>query len=257
MDKTTFMIAASLALVIASASPAMAAEPVKPSADSILRQMSDTLASAKQFSFRGTREIDAALAGGLNLQAKSEIEVIVRRPDRMAASSTNKDGLRRMVLDGSEFTLFDGRENMYATVPMRSTLDAVPAQLAAVYGFIPPLADFVMSDPYADLRRRSQKISYLGSGTAGTPAVECHRIALSGKLADAELWIGVLDHLPRKMTAKVKGGTGAGTALTIEFTQWDLLAPATDRTFVFAPPKDALKIPMMTSAEFAARAAKK
>ncbi len=112
-----------------------------------------------------------------------------------------------------------------------------------------------MSNPYKDMKFRAKTISYAGTEMAGNPPADCHHLKLAGKLADAELWIGVNDSLPIKMTAKLKGGTRAGTDLNIEFTRWNLDAPVTDQTFVFTPPADSHRIPMVTSAE--AQATKK
>ena len=263
MRTNTILASLGLMLVVASISSAIAAEtapPVteeKPNADTILRQMSDKLGAAKKFSFKATREVSAALAAEHNVQAKSQIEVTVQRPHNVSGSSTNADNTRRVYFDGKHLTLVDGKENTYAIVPMKMSSDALPAQLAVKYGFVPPLADFVMSNPYKDMKFRAKTISYAGTGMAGTPAVECNRLALSGKLADSELWIAVNDSLPRKMTATVKGGSGAGTDLDIEFTEWNLDAPVTDETFVFTPPPDSQKIHMVTTAEAQAAGKKK
>ena len=262
MNPRNLLVVASFTLAASSMSPATAADVAKPatagqpSADAVLKQMSDTLAAAKQFSFKGTRQFSSAQAEGRNMQAKSDIEVTVRRPDHLTGTSTGDGNVRRMIFDGKNFTLLDGKTNMYSTVPMRASLDALPGQLAKKYGLVPPLADFVQSNPYKDLKRRSQSVTYLGTVACGTPATHCHRLGLSGKLADGELWIGVADHLPKKLTAKVKGGTDTGADLTIDFTDWNLAPAVTAETFVFTPPKDAQKIRMVTSAEIDAAWAK-
>ena len=235
---------------------ACAATAGPPSADSILRQMSDKLGAARQFSFKATRKISASVAAERGLQADAQIEVDVRRPDAVFATSTSGDDVRSLYFDGKTFTIFDGKNQMYSTVPLRASLDKLPAQLASKYGFVPPLADFVISNPYKDIKFRTQKIGYAGTescqpGSSGSDQAQCYRLTLSGKLADAELWIAVDDMLPRRMTASVKGQT-AETALTIEFTDWNLTPSIPDQTFVFTAPKDAMKIHMVTTAEIQA-----
>jgi hypothetical protein len=249
--------------IAAALSPAIAADTAKPaaakppSADTILKKMSSTLATANQFSFKGTREVSAAIAAERKMQAKSDIVVTVRRPDHVAGTSTDADGVRSLYFDGRYLTIVDGKNNMYSTVSLPGSLDALPAQLSAKYGFLPPLADFVMSSPYADLRRRSKSITYVGTDTTGMPAVPTHHLKLAGKLADADLWIGVDDHLPRKMTAMVRDGADKGTALTILFTEWNLDAHVTEQAFAYVPPAGALQIPMITTAEMQAAAVRK
>jgi hypothetical protein len=236
-------------VLAATISPLSAADAVKPpSADAILRKMSSTLANANQFTFKGTREIGVPTAAGRNTQRKSDIVVTVRRPDRVAGTSTNGDDVRGLYFDGRTLTMVDGKNNLYSTVSLPGSLDALPAQLSAKYGFLPPLAEFVMSSPYTDLKRRSKSITYVGRETAGALAVATHHLKLAGKLADAELWIGVDDHLPRKMTTTAINGADKGTVLTIEFIDWNLDAHIADQAFTFVPPAGALQIPMIATA---------
>jgi len=225
-----------------------------PSADKILKDTSDVLAAAKLFSFKGVREAHVAVKEGDDLHEKSEIEVMVKRPSHAVAQASNSQGMRRMYFDGEEFTIFIENENINSTIAMEGSLDDVPVQLAERYGFVPPLADFATSDLYQDLKYRAQSISYAGTGWAGTPRVKCHRLSLSGSLASSELWIAIADKLPRKMTAKVTGGPGAGTDLVIEFTDWNLQLSASEESFKFIPPKDAYHTRMITVEEMEAAA---
>src|SRR5437764_14236939 len=54
----------------------------QPDADQILQQMSAKLASAQTFSFKATREIDAALLAGRNAPENARIVVTVQRPEQ-------------------------------------------------------------------------------------------------------------------------------------------------------------------------------
>jgi hypothetical protein len=260
MKLKTLLSVASLTLVATFTSPARADDTAKaastaaPNADTILRQTSDKLAAAKHFSFKATREVAADVAAGNDLQARSEVNITVQRPSHLVGSSASQGEVRHFYFDGKNFTLLLTKENMYSTVPVKTSLDALPVELAETYGVVPPLADFVVSDLYKDFHRRAKAIAYAGMGTftpssGGTAPVECHRLALSGTVADSELWIGVGDHLPRKLTATIKGGATPEKALTIEFLEWNMAAPVNDQMFVFTPPAGAKKIRMVTMDE--------
>lgn len=241
----------SLGLMIAGLSPIFAAEP---DADQTLRQMSAKLAAARSFSFEATRELDAALQGGGTLPAKARVSVAVQRPNKLAAIATSNLGTRRFVFDGRTLAALDGKPNVYAAVPMAATLDGLVAVLDAKYGFTPPLAEFAVSNPYADFRQQAQSVSYLGrakaaGGFLGLGGVECHRLALKGKVADAELWVGVEDQLPRKLVATFH--RPGQPQVRIAFSSWNLSAPATD--FTFRPPAGAEKVEMWTTARMATR----
>ncbi|MGB8465150.1 MAG: DUF2092 domain-containing protein [Terrimicrobiaceae bacterium] len=256
-------ILAVLGLALAAASPSLTfAANGTPSttaeqsrADTILRQMSNTLGAAQYFSFKVDREIDPPLAKKLGLQERTRIEVAVRRPDKLVALSTSKADVRKLFADGRQLTVFDVKQNLYSTVPMPASLDALPAKLAEKYGFAPPLAEFVVSDPYKDILWRIKSQTYLGTvrrSSGFLNQVECHRVALSGSLADAELWIAVTDHLPRKLTARISGSSGDAGGLTIVFSDWNMAAKLPDRAFVFTPSKNAQQIPMITTSEMRA-----
>ena len=237
------------------ASTAFAAEPANPDADQLLRQMSAKLAASRSFNFEATREIDPALLEGRNLPEKARIAVAVQRPNKLAGSARSKAGTRRFVFDGHTLSLLNAKTNHYSTVPMKTSLDGLVAVLDEKYGFTPPLAEFALSDPYADFRRQAHTVTYLGRGKSaggflGSGGVECHRIGLKGKVADAELWVAVGDQLPRKLVATFHR-TGQ-PQVRIAFSNWNLTAPADSTQFTFTPPKGAEEIEMWTTARMAA-----
>ena len=234
--------------VLAAAQPA-AAQPSK--GDQILRQMSAKLGGAQKFSFQAHREMDAALVpGGLAAQ-DARIGVSVQRPNQVAARSVSEKGARRFLADGQKLTLTDEKLNVYATVPMRTTIDGLVERIDDRFGFTPPLAEFILSDPYRlGFRRQAHTVSYGGRTTwwAGFfGPVECDRLVLTGAEADAELLVAVSDGLPRKLTATFKHLEGK-PQLKVEFSKWNLAAPVTAADFAFTPPKGAEKIEIWTKA---------
>src|SRR5260370_35696266 len=125
-----------LGLFVASLLPIAAAEP---NADQILQQMSAKLASAQNFSFKATREIDPALLAGRNAPENARIVVTVQRPNKIAAGSTTKDGVRHFFSDGRNLSLVDVTKNLYSSVPMHTSIDGLVAEGERKYGFTTPL----------------------------------------------------------------------------------------------------------------------
>jgi hypothetical protein len=238
-----------LALVAFCPGSLLAAE-TPPNADQLLRQMSSKLAAAKTLRVEAVREIDAALLEGRSVAEKAKISAVVRRPDKISAVSRSNQGVRRFIADGNQLTILDEKTNHYSVVPMRTGIDGLVEQLDKHYGFTPPLAEFALSDPYKDLKRQAKTITYLGRGKTtagflGLFGVDCHRIGLKGREADAELWIGVEDHLPRKLTATFH--REGNPQVRLSMSKWDLTSAAGDSEFVFTPPKGAQKIEMWTT----------
>jgi len=257
--RQNLLAALGLALVTVAASPTNAAEPTaasNPEADQILRQASATLAAAQQFSFKAHRQMDAALLVGRDAPEEAQVEVTVQRPNRLFADGKSQDGERQVYADGKNFSLVDAKMNLYTTVPMATSLDGLVEKIDEQYGFTPPLAEFVLSDPYKEFHRQAATVSYLGTTnyTEASPNagnVECHRLLLSGHAVDAELWVGVNDQLIRKLVATFTDRPGS-PQIQIEFSGWNLAAKVTDGEFTYVPPAEAIKIPMRTTAEMAA-----
>lgn len=250
MKRLLFIASFASALLVA---PAFAAEQGSTDADAILRQMSDKLGAARQLRFHAHREIDPALRAARNLPSSAEVDVTVRRPNHVVVKSASKGDVRHVYFDGRNLSLFDAKMKFYATEPMHTSIDGLVEEIDRKYGFSPPVAEFALSDIHRDIRRKTLGIAYLGrskhpAGFLGLNGVDCHRIALSGKMVDVELWVAVSDQLPRKMIATVKTQPGQ-PRITVEFSHWDLNAKVTDQEFVFLPPQGALKIPMRTKAE--------
>ena len=223
-----------------------------PNADQLLREMSSKLAAAKSFSFEATREIDAGLLEGRDKSEKAKISVIVQRPNKLAAISRSNHGVRRAIADGTQLSLLDERTNHYSVIPMRTSIDGLVERLDKHYGFTPPLAEFTLSDPYKEMKRQAKTITYLGRGKTtagflGMFGVDCHRIALNGKEASAELWIGVNDQLPRKLTATFH--REGNPQVRIAFSDWNLAAPVSATAFTFTPPKGSQKVEMWTTTQ--------
>ena len=230
----------------------LTASAAEPNADQLLKQMSAKLASAGSFSFTAIREIDAALLGDRELPEKAKVSVTVRRPDKIAAVAISHHGTRRFVFDGSSLVLLDEKHNHYAKLPMRASIDGLVDQLDANYGFVPPLAEFAVSNPYKEFKQQARTVTYLGKsktqeGLFGWFGVECHRIWLSGKEADAELWIGVNDQLPHQLTATFHHQ--GNPQLRVTFSKWNLVAPVDAGVFTFTPPKGSQQIEMWTTAK--------
>ena len=220
--------------------------------DQLLRQMSEKLAQAKKLSFKVDRKLDAALVDGLNIPENAHIDISVSRPGKFLAKAHSQDNVRQFVFDGQNLSVYDETMNLYATVPEPDAIDEMVAKIDDKYGFTPPLAEFILSDPYGTLKPRIKSQSYKGKETVG--GVECHHLSLGGDVADSELWIGVDDLLPRKLVATFKNREGS-PQIQADFSDWNLAATPDDKSFTFVPPKDAESVEMVTEAQMKQTAA--
>ena len=165
----------------------------------MLRAMFDTLSTAQQLTFKATRQLDPALVIGGTVAESAEIEVWVSRPQRIRARSMSDADVRVPLRRWTErLSLFDEAMKVYATTPMTGTIDEVVDLLDNRYGFTPPLAEFILSDPYKRFSALIQGSQYKGRESIN--GVECERVTLTGEIADADVWIA--DH--RSPAAEVR-----------------------------------------------------
>jgi hypothetical protein len=160
-----------------------------------------------------------------------------------------------MIFDGQTFTVVDEENNLYSKAPLKGSLNQIPANLERIYGFQPPLAEFIVSDPYQDIKHRVSGVSYLGKGSVreNGKAVPCHRIGLHGTAADAELWLGAADSLPRRLKATAKNSAGRDLLMDVDFLTWEMNPTLSGSTFQFQPRTGAGEIPMISLAEAKAK----
>ena len=244
-----------LALALACSRPAENPAPTASNndPDQLLRQMSEKLAQAKSLSFNVDRKLDAALVEGSNIAENAQIVISVSRPGKFQAKSDSKDNVRQIFFDGQNLSIYDETMKLYATVPVSGTIDDAVAKIDEKYGFTPPLAEFILSDPYAVLSKQIKSKAY--TGKENIAGVDCHHLSFVGDVADSELWIGSADLLPRKLVATFKDREGS-PQLQADFSNWNLAAPLDDNIFAFVAPKDAEKIEMVTEAQMQEAAAK-
>jgi hypothetical protein len=238
------------ALAVLSFVAALAAcsrQPAPASADDVLKRMSQKLADAPRMGFTVRREIDPELIEGRDLKALTTIEVRLVRPNRIALRSDSGDDRRAMFSDGTTFTLQDVTKNIYSTIQLASTLDTLDEQLQKVYGFVPPLLEFVSNKPYEHIQSRVTAVTYAGEGKDASGAA-CHRLALAGEVVDAELCVGVADNHPRQLIGTFRS-RATQPKFRLYFSAWDLSPAWADSELAFTAPAGAMKIPMRTVAE--------
>ncbi len=237
-----------LALALACSRPAEtpATTTANTDPDQLLRQMSEKLAQAKNLSFKVERKLDAALVEGPNIPENSVIEISVSRPGKFHAKSDSADNARQIFFDGQRLSIYDQTMKLYAAVPVVGSIDEAVTKIDEIYGFTPPLAEFILSDPYGALSKQVKTKAY--KGTENIAGVECHHVSLSADEADSELWIGTVDLLPRKLVATFKNREG-NPQLQAVFSSWNLAPTLDDKMFTFVAPNDVEKIEMITEAQ--------
>lgn len=221
------------------ASPAESRSAVTdPTALKALARSAAYLRSLPGFKLHATVTDDEVVHGDFKLQRSAEVQVLVRRPDRMRADLSGDFGERLFVYDGKTFGIYLKNENYYGSILARPTLRETLAVVER-YAVELPLVDIIFLAMGGKLDANIQDGGTIG--TSKVAGVECLQLAFRGDGVDWQLWITVgAKPVPRKLVI-----TTTDDPTRPQYTavmDWDVSAPVRSVDFSFQPPADARRM---------------
>jgi len=213
----------------------------------ILKQMTDTLQSAKQLSFHAELTFDEMAIPGLLVQLAGAMDVALRRSDGLRLHYADDLGAKTVWYDGKTLTVLDFGAGVVATASAPPDLDATISQFEQGYGLTLPLAELLASAPHPALLADAVRGTYLGlHDVEGTP---CHHLAFLQDDLDWEIWIdsGKVP-LPMKLLIRHKQQPGSPQWVAV-LMDWNLDAKLKDGTFKAEVPDEAVGVEFLAIAE--------
>ncbi len=209
--------------------------------DSILKQMSDFLASAQSFGFTAHELIDQ-VEEDQRIQYSNTRSMLVRRPNRIVTEAYGDLVNRSVWYDGKSFTLLDREFNSYIQAPAPDNIDALLDQLEAQLEVVVPLGEILSEDVYQTLKPQIRQARYLGLHQV--EGIECHHIIFTQKDLDLQLWVDASSTpVPRKLVIVYKREPGIPQYAAV-ISDWDFTVATPDELFQFQPPEGAREINM-------------
>jgi hypothetical protein len=243
-----------LAILVLAGSPQRSyAQPagIDPQAEKLLRRMSDYLASLQKFTVNTENTIEAVLTSGQKLQFSGPAAASVWRPNRLRADRKGDIVNQEFFYDGKTLTLFNPKENLYATTAAPPTIDAMLDFAREKLDVIAPGAEFLYSN--AAERMLKETTSGFVVGPSMVAGVKSTHLAFRGAEVDWQIWIEDGNRpLPRKFILTSKKVTGE-PQFAISIRSWDLTPKLTDKDFTFVPPKGAKQIEFLNLTAGAAK----
>ena len=236
------LVAALAVMVLAGSAQRGQAQPtgIEPQAEKILRRMGDYLAGRQQFTLKAESMLEAVLTSGQQLQYDSPATLMVSRPNKMRAHRKGDLANQEFFYDGKSLTLFNPKENLYATTAAPATLDETLDFAREKLDIIAPAAELLYKNAAEKMLKESTSGFVVGQSIVGS--VKCTHLAFRGAEIDWQIWIeDGSKPLPRKFMITSKQMSGA-PQFTVLIRNWDLTPNLADREFTFAPPKGAKKI---------------
>lgn len=223
----------------ASAAPDNGTKPIMDQAVlDLLKKATSRIASAPSFSVEtfGAREVPTSQGQMLTLFDSAEVDV--KRPDKLKAEIRAGDTDIDVYYDGKTITLSDDKAKLYAVANAPATLDAFLADAAKTHGIHLPMADFLASDPYAQLTAGLTHAYDAGTTLVDGKAVRHLVFAKPG--VEYQLWLDSKTDLPRMLAVTYVDAPRA-PRFSVTFEDWKF-RDRRDSAFSFSPGKSASKI---------------
>jgi hypothetical protein len=232
-----------LAIMILAGLPALGhAQPagIDPQAEKILRRMSDYLASRPQFTLKAESTLEVVLTSGQKIQFDSPATLEVSRPNKLRAHRKGDLANQEFFYDGKTLTLYNPRENLYATTAAPPTIDETLDFAREKLDIIAPASELLYKNAAEKMLKEASSGFVVGPSVVG--GVKCTHLAFRGAEVDWQIWIeDGAKPLPRKFILTSKKVTGE-PQFTVLIRSWDVGPKFTDKEFTFVPPKGAKKI---------------
>ena len=220
---------------------------LEPYAKNVLKQMSDYIAAAKQFSFHGEVTEEEVLSSGVKLQLAASVEVVVQRPNRIWADVRDDYNHKRFWYDGRSMTMLTVPANLYAASTAPPHIDAALNLALERHGIALPLEDFLFSSPYEVLMKEVTGGFY--AGLHAVNGVACHHLVFTQEQIDWQIWIEEgRQKVPRKLVITNKNEPGMPQFIAY-LSDWDFSPHVPEQMFVFEVPPGAEEIEFLEFSE--------
>jgi hypothetical protein len=181
---------------------------------------------------------DEVVHDDYKLQRASNVQISVRRPDRLRAELSGDLGDRLFVYDGKALGIYLKGENYYGSVgapaTLRETLDVFDQHAIDL-----PLVDVVFVAMGGRLEPNIQDAGEVGASVVD--GVPCTQLAFRGANVDWQLWVEQGDRpLPRKLVITTNDEPTRPQYAAI--MRWDVSTPQSDDSFKFTPPSGTLRM---------------
>ncbi len=242
-----FGASASLAAKAPAPPAAAPATAVSPEAVRLLKEMSDYLGSAGEFTFHADVLFDHVLPSGQKVQFSAGEDVALKRPGGVYVEWSGDLGDRQFWYDGTTLTLYDPSQPFYATAAAPADIDSMLNSVQSITQFAPPLADFLYSIPYNAV---SGKLVYgFDVGVQSVNGKACRSLAFVEKDIDWQIWISQgPQRTPCKIVITYKGRP-AQPQFSATFTDWDFAPRIAPSTFTADLPPGTRKVPFASVGE--------
>jgi hypothetical protein len=229
-----------VAVWLLSFSGSISAAEIEDMALAAIREMTEFLVAADNFTFRLDTSYDVVQDSGIKVEFGGSRVAAISRPDRFSFDVQRRDGLESLlVFDGKQLWAYVPDEQAYAMTEFEGSIDDAIHFAVSELRIKAPLADLFSPDLYDIITDKLTRALHLGRVMLEDTV--CNHLLLSNDYADYQLWIedGELPVLRRiVITYREERGEPQFRA---RFVDWNL-TPDPAGLFDFTPPEGADRV---------------
>ena len=200
----------------------------------VLKKMTDYVEAQQQFLFEAETTEEFIKNDGSKIKVTRTGKAKLKRDNRLQMAATRDDAHKELWYNGSQVTIFDKVENLYATIDVPATIVEALDFTMDHLDFTMPLIDFFIADLYGNFTAELEGSKYEGKDTVG--AYTCHHLVFNQDEIDWEIWIeDSTVPVPRKLVITYKNVESQPTFEAV-FPKWDFTVEFSNDDFIFNPP---------------------
>jgi len=214
---------------------------IDPTALSLLKRMSETLSSAKAFSFHSSSILEAPSATGQFITLRSEGALTLERPNKIRSSRGGEVPPFDFYYDGSSVSAVAPDSHVFSTTKAPATIDEMLVGIRRETGISFHFSPLLFRAPYAHLTRNLTSAALVGHSLVN--GVPCDHLAFRAPGVNWEIWISSgRVALPYRLAATFTDSQNLPRKF-IEFSRWNLHPWTRASSFTYHPHSSFKEIP--------------
>ena len=214
--------------------------PIEPEAMSILMNMAQNLSTLKKVKVKIINGYDAVQESGQKIEFGSMRVVKYKRPNMCRFDVTERNGDKKgFVFDGSNITVFNDEEKVYATAPKPGTCDGAIDYFKKELQMPLPLSQLFNSKLPEMLEELITEATVVEEPIWGKDPIS--HIAFRTEEVDVQVWVNTKKNLPKRVVISYKNAP-EHPQYWAYFKEWDFSPRLKDSEFNYEPPKGYEKI---------------
>jgi hypothetical protein len=219
---------------------------IDPKVIATLRASCDTLSAAKTMTFTAVNTFERAAHNGQPLYNMVLDHVTMRRPDKLRVRKLGDGIPNEFYYDGETMAVYVPSTNVISIANVPPTIDEMLDSAWDVGAIYFPFANVLISRPCSVLDGKVKSAFYVGQSTV-VGGITTDVVAVTGSEVQAELWVGVADHLPRMLRATYSNVPGH-PQYQIDYSDWHLDARVEESEFDSGKAATAKRLPFESAA---------